>query len=146
MHDAKDTGRALVRIAYDGRVHKHFRGHQANDRFDNEVRVLRYLEKRGCPFVPRLLGVDSDHLKIITTNCGTRVEHLSEPRIKELYKELESYGVRHDDPYLRNITYDQKLGRFCIIDFEIATFLDKNEQPTVKISRPKGPRIPDDAS
>ena len=26
MHEAKDTPRALVRIGYDGRVHKTFRG------------------------------------------------------------------------------------------------------------------------
>ena len=48
MHEVKDTGRAIVRIGYDGRVHKTFRGPKARERFDTEVRVLRYLEEVGC--------------------------------------------------------------------------------------------------
>ena len=42
MQEMKDTRRALVRIAYDGLVHKTFRGHQAAERFENETRVFRY--------------------------------------------------------------------------------------------------------
>ena len=124
MHEIKDTPRAIVRIGYDGRVHKTFRGHQAKERFENEVRVLRHLEARGCSFVPRLLEVDPGHLKIITTNCGRMVEHLDEARQKELFAELEAYGVRHDDAYKRNVTYDPISGRFCLIDFELSTLLD----------------------
>jgi tRNA A-37 threonylcarbamoyl transferase component Bud32 len=124
MHEIKDTRRAIVRIGYDGRVHKTFRGHEAKERFENEVRVLRYLEQRGCPFVPRLLEADAAHLKIITTNRGRVVEHLDEIRMKELFAELEGYGVRHEDAYMRNVTYDPVAGRFCLIDFEFATILD----------------------
>jgi hypothetical protein len=51
------------------------------------------------------------------------VEHLDEARTKELFAELEQYGVRHDDPEMRNVTYRQADGRFCIIDFEFATLL-----------------------
>jgi len=123
MHEMKDTARALVRIGYDGRVHKTFRGHQAQERFDHEVRVLRHLEAKGCTFVPRLLEVDPASLKIITTNCGTRVDHLSAERQAELFAELEPFGVRHEDRELRNITYRVADGRFCIIDFEFATLL-----------------------
>jgi tRNA A-37 threonylcarbamoyl transferase component Bud32 len=124
MHEMKDTARALVRIGYDGRVHKTFRGHQARERFDHEVRVLQHLEKRGCPFVPRLLEIEPANLKIVTTNCGTRVDHLNEERQKELFAELEQYGVRHEDRELRNITYRTSDGRFCVIDFEFATLLE----------------------
>lgn len=123
MPNVKDTRRALVRIGYDGTVHKTFRGHQADKRFAHEVRVLRHLEERGCEFVPRLVSADPQTLTIVTTNCGSRVEHLSEPRMKELFAELEDYGVRHDDPYMRNVTYRQSDGRFCLIDFEFATLL-----------------------
>lgn len=123
MPDVKDTKRALVRIGYDGTVHKTFRGHEAARRFANEVRILRHLEAQGCNFVPRLVSVDPDNLKIVTTNCGSRVDHLSEHRMKELFAELEAYGVRHDDPYMRNVTYRQQDGRFCLIDFEFATLL-----------------------
>lgn len=129
MHEVKDTARALVRIGYDGRVHKTFRGHEAKERFENEVLVLKYLEKRGCPFVPRLLESDPELLKIVTDNCGTRVDHLGEERMKELYSELEHYGVRHDDAFMRNITYRNSDGRFCIIDFEFATLLDGSNHP-----------------
>src|SRR5271170_48752 len=55
MEQVKDTLRATVRITYDGKVHKTFRGPKAEERFANEVRVLRFLEKQGCPFVPRLI-------------------------------------------------------------------------------------------
>lgn len=120
----KDTLRATVRIGYDGRVHKTFRGPKAQERFDNEVKVLKYLEKRGCDFVPRLLEAHPEHLKIVTSSCGHRVDHLDEERMKEIYAELEDFGVRHDDAELRNVTYRQQDGRFCLIDFEFATILD----------------------
>lgn len=126
MEQVKDTLRATVRIGYDGRVHKTFRGPQAQERFDNEVRVLRYLEERGCTFVPRLLESDPGQFKIVTTSCGRRVEHLDEERMKEIYAELLDYGVRHDDAELRNVTYRQTDGRFCLIDFEFATILGEN--------------------
>ena len=129
MQEVKDTARALVRIGYDGRVHKTFRGHQARERFENEVRVLKYLEERGCDFVPRLLEAESETLKIITTNCGIMIEHISEERMKEVFNELEAYGVRHDDAFMRNITYRKTDGRLCVIDFELATLLDPPTAP-----------------
>ena len=124
MHEEKNTARALVRIGFDGRVHKTFRGHLARERFDHEVRVLRYLEQRGCGFVPRLLEADPAALRIMTTNCGRRVDQLNPERQAEIFAELEGFGVRHEDRDLRNITYRIADGRFCIIDFEFATILD----------------------
>ncbi len=124
MQEAKDTQRALVRIGYDGRVHKHFRGPKAEERFANEVRVLHYLERRQCPFVPRVLEHEPETLYLVTSNCGSRVERIGDDKLAQLFAELERYGVRHDDPYLRNVTYRQNDGRFCIIDFEFATILE----------------------
>ena len=126
MHQVKDTLRAMVRISYDGRVYKTYRGPKAEDRFATEVRVLQYLARRNCPFVPRLLESSQEALQIVTSSCGQRVEHLDEARMRELYQELEAYGVRHDDAELRNVTYSQQLGRFCLIDFEFATILDED--------------------
>jgi len=123
MLKVKDTLRATVRLSFDGRVEKCYHGPDARARFDNEVRVLRHLEKRGCHFVPRLLEVDPAKLRIITTNCGTRVDHLDEDRRASLFAELLPFGVRHDDPDMRNVTYRQADGRFCLIDFEFATLL-----------------------
>ncbi len=125
MLQVKDTLRATVRITYDGRVIKTFRGPQAQERFENEVRVLRHLEARGCGFVPRLLSAEPEHLRIVTTSCGNRVEHLDEERTREVFAELLPYGVRHDDAEVRNVTYRQSDGRFCLIDFEFATLLDE---------------------
>ncbi len=122
-HEVKDTLRALVRISYDGRVTKTFRGPQAAERFANETRVLRHLAERACPFVPRLLESDPEALRIVTTNCGRRVEHLDDERVREIFAELRAYGVRHDDAEARNITYDPRAGQFCVIDFEFATLL-----------------------
>ncbi len=129
MHEIKDTARALVRIGYDGRVHKTYRGHLARERFENEVRVLRHLQERGCTFVPRLLEVDPAGPKITTTSCGSRVDQLNDERKKELFDELEAFGVRHDDPEIRNVTYRASDGRFCLIDFEFATLLAPGSPP-----------------
>jgi predicted Ser/Thr protein kinase len=123
MLKVKDTLRATVNLTFDGRVIKVFHGPNAAERFANEVRVLRHLEARGCKFVPRLLEADPDKLRIVTTNCGGRVEHLDEQRRGEIFAELEQFGVRHDDPDMRNVTYRAADGRFCIIDFELATLL-----------------------
>ena len=131
MLKVKDTLRATVHLSFDGRVVKVYHGPKAQERFDNEVRVLRLLEARACPFVPRLLEADREKLKIITTNCGARVERLDETRTREIFAELEKYGVRHDDPDIRNVTYRFSDGRFCLIDFEFATLLPGAEtKPT----------------
>jgi tRNA A-37 threonylcarbamoyl transferase component Bud32 len=123
MLQVKDTLRATVQVSFDGRVYKYYHGADARERFNKEVRVLRFLEATGCGFVPKLLEADPAKPCIVTTNCGTRVEHLDAKRTHELFAELESYGVRHDDPDMRNVTYRQSDGRFCVVDFELATIL-----------------------
>jgi tRNA A-37 threonylcarbamoyl transferase component Bud32 len=123
MLQVKDTPRATVQVSFDGRVCKTYHGPNAQERFNQEVKVLRHLEARGCGFVPRLLEADPAKLRITTTHCGNRLEHLDAERARELFAELGSYGVRHDDPDIRNVTYRQSDGRFCIVDFELATIL-----------------------
>jgi tRNA A-37 threonylcarbamoyl transferase component Bud32 len=125
----KDTLRALVRIGWDGRVYKIFRGPKAQERFDNEIKVLRHLEAKGCTFVPKVLEADREQLRMVTTNCGSRVDHLDDARRDELFAELVPFGVRHDDAETRNVTYSQSAGRFCLIDFEFATILPEGSQP-----------------
>ena len=143
MQEMKDTRRALVRIGYDGRVHKTFRGHQARERFENEIRVLRYLQDRGCTYVPQVLEMHPDELRLVTSSCGQRVDHISPERVRELFAELEmDYSVRHDDAYARNVTYSPQAGRFCLIDFEFATILDPAAPPgpALDLPLPDGPR------
>lgn len=139
MLKVKDTLRATVHLSFDGRVFKAYHGPKAQERFDNEVRVLRCLKERGCEFVPRLLEADRDKLRIITTNCGQRVERLDDKRRQEIFDELEQkFGVRHDDPDMRNVTYRFSDGRFCVIDFEFASILpaptsnDEKQNPEAK--------------
>lgn len=127
MPEAKNTRSASVHIGYDGRVHKTYRDNRADERMRTEVAVLEHLGKQGCPFVPKLIEVDWEKRKIVTSNCGTRVQHLSDKKIKGLFAQLEKYGVRHEDPFLRNITYRNTDGQFCLIDFEFATLLDHPE-------------------
>lgn len=129
MLKVKDTLRATVNLGFDGRVFKTYHGPDAATRFQQEVRVLRHLEARDCPFVPRLLEADEAKLRIVTTNCGSRVERIDDERAQELFAELEKFGVRHDDADPRNITYRFSDGRFCLIDFEFATILPE-AQPT----------------
>jgi len=126
VNEVKDTLRAIVRIGFDGKVYKTFRGPKAEERFANEVRVLKYLSEKECPFVPVLLDADAEKLRIITTNCGSRVDYLDTERMAELFAELERYGVRHEDQAMRNVTYRQSDGRFCLIDFEFAKILEGN--------------------
>lgn len=130
MLEAKNTLRAVVRIGYDGRVHKYFKGPQARERYENEVRVLRFLESKGCDFVPRLIEYDEESLYLVTTNVGQIVERLSDEKCARLFARLERYGVRHEDAALRNITYDRQKGQFSIIDFEFATILEPGYPPS----------------
>ena len=127
MREEKNTQRSLVNIGFDGRVHKIFRGPKAKERFTTEVKVLEFLERRNCEFVPRLIESDPDSLKIITSNVGKKVEVMGEEKTQEIFQQLEAYGVRHEDPYLRNITYRPSDGQFCIIDFEFATILSEEK-------------------
>lgn len=127
MQEIKDSKQATVRIGYDGKVHKTFRGPSAKERYGNEIRVLKYLQEKGCPFVPRVLAQDDEKLYMVTTNCGSIVDKISQDRLRRLFTELEGYGVRHSDPYARNVTYNADLGRFCLIDFEFATILESGE-------------------
>lgn len=127
MLKVKDTLRATVHLSFDGRVFKTYHGPDARERFENETRVLQFLEMRGCNFVPRLLGADEAKLQIVTTNCGSRVERIDEQRAKKLFAELEKFGVRHNDPDPRNITYRFADGRFCLIDFEFASILSESQ-------------------
>lgn len=142
MLKVKDTLRSTVHLTFDGRVVKVYHGPGAADRFTNEVRILRLLEARGCTFVPRLLEADEAQLRIVTTNCGSRVEHLDESRIRELFAELEAFGVRHDDADMRNVTYRNADGRFCLIDFEFATEIPV---PSAAAAESEAPRPPDPA-
>lgn len=130
MEEAKNTARAVVHIGYDGRVHKTFKGPQARERYENEVRVLDFLEKHGCTFVPKIVEKDDSKLYLVTSNCGARVDHVSDKKKEQVFAELEQYGVRHDDAEVRNITYSAQQGRFCIIDFEFATILVPGYPPS----------------
>ncbi|HEY5043050.1 MAG TPA: serine/threonine-protein kinase [Verrucomicrobiae bacterium] len=134
MLKVKDTLRATVHLGFDGRVFKAYHGPDAPRRFANEVRVLRHLEARGCGFVPRLIEADEKNLRIVTTNCGSRVERIDDRRARELFAELEKFGVRHDDADPRNITYRFSDGRFCLIDFEFATILPESKSSSASSS------------
>ncbi len=124
MQVIKDSPRAIVRYCSDGTVSKRLRGADAKKRFENEIRVLRYLESRSCDFVPRLIRFNSDSIELNMSHCGASVQHIRSEKLDELFSSLESFGVRHDDQALRNITYRASDGRFCVIDFELATILD----------------------
>ncbi len=124
MRNLKDGIRSLVKIDFYGHVHKYFRGTDKEKRFLNEIRILKALEERGCNYVPKYIESDESELHLVTTNCGSPVPDITRKKSDSLFAKLEKvYGVRHDDPEPRNITYDPKAGQFCIIDFELATLL-----------------------
>ena len=124
MREFKDSIRAHVRLDWTGKVHKRFRGTGAAERYAQEVRVLKVLEERGAPNVPRLLEEHPEELYFVTTSCGEPAPSIPDARVKALFAELEEkYGVRHLDAERRNVTYDARSGRFCLIDFELADIL-----------------------
>ncbi|MEN8662703.1 MAG: serine/threonine protein phosphatase [Lentimonas sp.] len=130
MHEAKNSARATVHIGFDGSVHKRFKGPQARERYENEVRVLKYLEEQECSFVPRIITKEDDALYLVTTNCGGRVDRVSGNKVAKIFADLEAFGVRHEDAEVRNITYSAQMGRFCVIDFEFATILAPGYPPS----------------
>ena len=123
MLEFKNTGRARVVNAFDGRVIKCFNGPNAVSRFQNECRVLRHLNELDCPFVPRLMDSNSSRLSITTAFCGHRVEQLLDTHVQKLFDRLLEYRVRHDDPALRNILFDPRSNEFMLIDFELAQIM-----------------------
>ncbi len=124
LEPLKDGIRSNVRIDFYGNVHKRLRGTDADQRYAMEVAVLKILEARGCPYVPRLLEEHPEELYFVSTNCGKLATQISKLKSDQLFAQLErEYGVRHLDAESRNITYSDKLGCFCIIDFELAEIL-----------------------
>ncbi|MDB9741268.1 serine/threonine protein phosphatase [Akkermansiaceae bacterium] len=122
MRELKDGIRSLVKIDFYGHVHKLFRGTAKEERCANEVKALKTLQERGCKNVPTLLDYSLEECWIKTTNCGSPANNISVPKVKALFLQLEQeFGITHDDPESRNITYNENMGEFCIIDFELAT-------------------------
>lgn len=124
MKELKDGIRSLVRLDFKGQVHKQFRGTDSDKRFANEVAVLKALEDRGATNVPRLISHDHESLTLVTTNCGAPAPLITPAKASALFQELEDrYGIKHDDPEPRNVTYSQQMGKFCLIDFELSEIL-----------------------
>lgn len=120
----KDGIRSSVRVDFYGNVHKRLRGTNADQRYATEVAVLKVLEQRGCPYVPRLLEEHPEELYFVSTNCGKLATQITKEKADKIFAKLEAeYGVRHLDAEPRNITYSDKLGCFCVIDFELAEIL-----------------------
>ena len=120
----KDGIRSHVRIDFYGHVHKRLRGTDADKRYATEVAVLKVLEERGCPYVPKVIEEHPEENYFVSTNCGMPAPNLTKERADKIFAALEKdYGVRHLDAEPRNITYSDKLARFCIIDFELAEVL-----------------------
>ena len=124
MQLIKNTQRAQVARNYSGSITKVFSGPNKEQRFENEVRILQYLNQQRCPFVPSLIEHDSESLSITTSYVGEPVQTISEQRLDQVFEELTEYGVRHDDPAQRNVLYNHILGRFTLIDFEFAEILE----------------------
>jgi len=111
MRELKDGIRSKVTLDFQGRVHKWFRGTDADKRYANEIAVLKVLEERGCPYVPQLLEEHPDDLYFVSTNCGGPANSISKAKSDALFAELErDYAVRHDDAEPRNVTYNAKSG------------------------------------
>ena len=81
----KDGIRSNVRIDFYGHVHKRLRGTDADKRYAKEVEVLKVLEERGCPYVPRLLEEHPEELYFVSTNCGKLADQISKEKADKLF-------------------------------------------------------------
>jgi hypothetical protein len=144
LEPLKDGIRSQVRIDFYGNVHKRLRGTAAAERYATEVSVLKVLQQRGCPYVPRLLEEHPDEYYFVSTNCGQPASQISNDKAARIFAKLErDYGVRHLDAEPRNITYSDKLGCFCVIDFELAEILPLPATPAIpQAAQPTAPPIP----
>ena len=133
MIKLKQTQRSIVKLAFDGHVHKRYLGALALERLANEVRILQHLEVAGCSFVPRVVSYSLDTMIVVLTNCGQPVQLLNDEKVAYLFELLRQYGVEHEDPCLRNITYRSTDGKFCLIDFEFASIVDTTKTTSSRI-------------
>ncbi len=81
----------------------------------------------ASPFV-----LQSETLEIVTSNCGARVQHLTDAKVAEIFGELEKFGVRHDDPFLRNITYRAHDGVSVLSILSLPRSLEKQLLQVIK--------------
>ena len=123
MTPLKNTKRAFVLKTSHGHIRKTFTGPKRDVRFWNEVRILKHLNEQGCPFVPKLICIDKPNLTIVVSYAGESVQRISEQKLEEVFSNLESYGVRHQDQAARNILYNHRTGEFAVIDFEFAELI-----------------------
>jgi hypothetical protein len=129
MLQVKDTLRSTVkRLSFDGRAFKTYHGPDALDALNaKEVRGVapswKLTDVGFVPQAPRRRFATSSRSSPAT--AASRVEHLDDKRSPAgtVRRNWSPYGVRHDDPDMRNVTYRQSDGRFCIVDFELATIL-----------------------
>ena len=57
--------------------------------------ILKVLEERGCPYVPRLLEEHPEELYLVSTNCGKLATQISNEKAASLFAKLErEYGVK----------------------------------------------------
>ena len=96
MKELKDGIRSEVRIDFKGNVHKKFRGTDKDKRCENEARILKALEERGCPYVPKLLEhyPEEDYIVTIPTSSGGRYSLTWDPSARR-YNCVPVLAARH---------------------------------------------------
>ena len=81
----KDGLRSSVRIDFYGNVHKRLRGTDVEKRYATEVEVLKVLEQRGCPYVPKVLEEHPEEFYFVSTNCGRPAPQISKEKADSLF-------------------------------------------------------------
>lgn len=120
-----DSIKSIISFRPDNTVVKRYIGEGNRILFENEIKILRFLEEKGCDFVPKIISVDSEKLMFVMDNCGVRARNLTKEIQDQLFLDLEKkYGVKHNDADPRNVVYNIINNRFYIIDFELSTIID----------------------
>ena len=109
----------IVKKKYDRRIPEHVTA------YNHEIQVLKYLESKGCPFVPRIVCAIPHKYTIFMTYCGTQPHdnRITQQKISTLAKTLHNdfQVVRLED---NKITYKihpknccWEKGKYFLIDF-----------------------------
>ena len=138
MRNLKDGIRSLVKIDFYGNVHKYFRGTDKEKRFTNEIRILKASNNVAvnmCPATSNPTRVSSTLLPA-TVALQLQISQRKKPR-KSFVISKKNMVSATMIRFPRNITYDPNEGRFCVIDFELATLLDDPSKSEETISDPE---------
>ena len=106
----QNNARAVVKIdKTNGIVEKNFLGDDEDnvrDRFETEIKILKYLESKGCDFVPKLIEFDEESFFVKTSYMGESLGEIDIAEHRKIHDRLIAFGVTHNDSVINPDLFD----------------------------------------